>query len=214
MQGKHQTEVKPPARAIDPLSLAYEPLDISPRRRQFSRRVVNGLLGFFHLIARRWLTILNLINFAYVFLALITPYATAWGWSGFSNWSYGFCHIVCVQNPAHSFYLEGHQMALCERCLAIYATLGLLGLVFHLLRYRLRPLKTWHYGLLSIPIALDSFTQLFGWRESTWELRFLTGGIFAFATVWYFYPTLERLMQSLCRKLARELNRTRQEAYL
>jgi predicted MFS family arabinose efflux permease len=41
-------------------------------------------------------------------------------------------------------------------------------------------------------MALDGFTQLFGWRESTWELRVVTGSLFALAVAWFVFPRLQR----------------------
>jgi uncharacterized membrane protein len=40
-------------------------------------------------------------------------------------------------------------------------------------------------------MAIDGFTQLFGWRQSTWELRVITGSIFAVAVAWLMFPRLE-----------------------
>jgi uncharacterized membrane protein len=43
-----------------------------------------------------------------------------------------------------------------------------------------------------MPMAVDGFTQLFGLRESTWQLRTLTGGLFGLACVWFGFPLLDR----------------------
>jgi hypothetical protein len=40
-------------------------------------------------------------------------------------------------------------------------------------------------------MALDGFTQLFGWRESTWELRVSTGLLFGLASGWLVLPHLD-----------------------
>ncbi len=193
------TTVKP---RLDPLSVAFEPLGISPRRQNLSRQVVARFMGTLRFISRHWLTLLNTMNFGLVLLAFAAPVFSSWGWNWLSNSTYGLTHVVCVQNPNHSFYLDGQQMALCQRCLAIYAVLGLLGLLFHLVRRRVQPLKFWQFVAFSLPILLDGFTQLFGWRESTWELRFISGAFFAFGTIWYMYPQFERGMQKLRHKLS------------
>jgi len=85
-------------------------------------------------------------------------------------------------------------------------------LLFHLVRHRLRPLNFWRFGLFCLPMAVDALTQLFGWRESTAELRLLTGGLFAFGTVWYFYPYIESWMRALRSWTNRELRLARPEA--
>ena len=40
-------------------------------------------------------------------------------------------------------------------------------------------------------LALDGFTQLFGWRESSWELRVATGLLFGLASAWLVLPRLD-----------------------
>jgi uncharacterized membrane protein len=55
----------------------------------------------------------------------------------------------------------------------------------------LSPLGFKTYGVLILPMALDGFTQLFGWRESTWELRVMTGLIFGLASGWLVLPRLD-----------------------
>lgn len=186
-------EIKP---KIDPLSIAFEP-QVAPWRKELSNQIVRGWLRFCHALSRRWLWWMNAVSLFFLGVGFLVPLLESAGWEWLARPLFDFCHIVCVQNPAHSFYIGGHQMAVCERCLAIYAALGLLGLLFHMVRYRLRPLKFWQYAALSIPIAVDGFTQLFGWRESTWELRLLTGALFGFATVWYLYPQTQAWMSRL-----------------
>jgi len=42
-----------------------------------------------------------------------------------------------------------------------------------------------HCEELILPMAWDGTTQLFGWRESTWALRVITGTLFGGGTVWF-----------------------------
>jgi uncharacterized membrane protein len=88
-------------------------------------------------------------------------------------------------------------MAICQRETAIYASMALAGLAFALVRDRLRPLGWRPFALLIAPMALDGATQLFGWRESTPELRLLTGGLFGLACVWLIYPHLQAGMAEI-----------------
>lgn len=189
---------------IDPLSVAFE-VEVSPWRKELSQKIVRSFLRFCRFMGRHWLWLMNGVSFFFLGVAFLVPLAQGAGLDWLARPVFDFCHIVCVQDPNHSFNINGHQMAVCERCLAIYAALGLLGLLFHLVRYRLRPIKFWQYGVLALPMALDGFTQLFGWRESTWELRLLTGAIFGFGSVWYMYPQLEALMNYLKKWATREL---------
>jgi len=41
-------------------------------------------------------------------------------------------------------------------------------------------------------LALDGTTQMFGWRESTWELRVLTGTLFGLGNVWFALPLIQK----------------------
>jgi uncharacterized membrane protein len=91
----------------------------------------------------------------------------------------------------------GWKVALCQRDVAIYASVFLTGLLYGLVRYRLRPLPFKIYVLFLIPIAVDGLTQLVGWRESNWWLRTLTGALFGFASVWLAYPYVEEAMQDV-----------------
>lgn len=99
-------------------------------------------------------------------------------------------HRWFVGNPALGF-----KIALCQRDLAIYGAALLMGLVFALVRRRYRPLD-WRLTiliacLLTVPMGIDGVTQLFGLRESVWQLRLLTGALFGGAWTWALYPFIE-----------------------
>jgi len=93
--------------------------------------------------------------------------------------------------------LTGYKTALCQRDIAIYGTVLLGGLLFGLLRRRLRAPSVKVYLLFLIPIALDGLTQLFGLRMSNWWLRTITGALFGGASVWLAYPYLEEAMNGV-----------------
>ncbi len=189
----------------DPLRLAYEVQGISPWRQNFSHRFMQTYFGFGHFMATHWLAAATALNGLCLGAAFAAPLFLLAGWDGPGNLLYTLFHYVCVQNPHHSFYIGGHQMCICERCMAIYGGLFLAGLVFHLLRDRVKPLKAWQFILFFCPpILLDSLTQLFGWRESNWELRFVTGGWFAVGACWTLYPLVEAKMRDLKRWTTRE----------
>jgi uncharacterized membrane protein len=110
----------------------------------------------------------------------------------------------------------GYKMALCERDIAIYGGLLLAGLLFALVRGRLRPLPTWAWLLFGIvPMAIDGGTQLLSalpvfstylpLRESTPALRAATGLLFGFANVWMAYPYVEESMSETVAAVASKL---------
>jgi len=111
----------------------------------------------------------------------------------------------------------GYKVALCERDVAIYGAILLSGLIFALVRKRLKPLPIWAWLLFGIvPIALDGVSQLvFGMplpifsalplRESTPFLRSLTGALFGVANVWLSFPYVEESMNETRMLLAVKL---------
>ncbi len=109
----------------------------------------------------------------------------------------------------------GYKVALCERDIAIYAGIFVAGLLFGLVRSRLRPLPLMYWFILGIlPIALDGGSQLISQigllsiptRESTPLLRSLTGGLFGMVNVWMAYPHLEASMRETRLALAAKLS--------
>lgn len=91
----------------------------------------------------------------------------------------------------------GYKTALCQRDIAIYGTVLFGGLLFGLVRRRIRAPSVKVYLLFLIPIALDGFTQLFGLRLSNWWLRTVTGALFGGASVWLAYPYLQEAMDGV-----------------
>lgn len=97
----------------------------------------------------------------------------------------------------------GYKVALCERDVAIYGGIFLGGLVFGVVRSKLKPLPVALWLLIGVlPIALDGGSQLlsvfeflpFPARESTPLLRTITGLLFGTMNVWLAYPYVEESM--------------------
>ena len=90
---------------------------------------------------------------------------------------------------------HGYKAALCERDMAIYGSMFILGLVFALRKRRPPRLRIWWYVLLFVlPMAIDGTTQLVGLRESNWWLRTITGTLFGAGTLWFAYPYLNEAL--------------------
>jgi uncharacterized membrane protein len=157
-------------------------------------------------IVHHWLLLVNGSAAVLAGLAVLAPYLVAQGESGVALWIYRAYSLICHQRMDRSFYVFDQKMAYCERDTAIYTGLLLFGLVYGLLRWRIQPLAYRTFMLLTVPIALDGFTQLFGQRESNWELRVVTGGLFALAFTWLMLPRLEsgfaRIREERARRLA------------
>lgn len=125
--------------------------------------------------------------------------------------------ISGLENPASYSRVEarnflgnetlGYKMALCERDMAIYASIFLFGVLYALSGRRVKSLHWMLWIVIGLgPVGLDGFSQLFSqmewpwlaqilpYRESTPLLRVLTGGLFGFATAWFAYPSIEESM--------------------
>lgn len=102
----------------------------------------------------------------------------------------------------------GYKVALCERDVAIYASILLFGILYALSGRRLPALHWLLWIFIGMgPIGLDGFSQLFSqlhwawlasilpYRESTPFLRSLTGFLFGFSTAWFAYPYIEESMR-------------------
>ena len=165
---------------------------LQPARARWISSAGNAAEGLLFSLARHWLAAVNLIAAIFAGLPLLAPYLAATGHDGWSKFIFRLYSAVCHQLPSRSFFTWGHQMAYCQRNTAIYTSILVGGIAFMLVRSRLRHLGLRSYLLLIAPMALDGFTQLFGLRESTWQLRVITGSLFGLATVWLVYPVLEQ----------------------
>ena len=195
-----QPELQPSAGA-SPRELAARARDrryaldgIGPRRQAFDRvltTTLDHLDTWFH---QHWLATANTVIGVFIGLAVAAPILRGFGLVGVDQTFLSAYHVFCAQTPTHSLYINGHQVCLCQRCMAIYSSLLLGGLLLALLRERgtrVVPLD-WRWWIVAmLPMALDGGTQLFGWRESNIWLRFLTGAIFGLATAWFGLPQIQ-----------------------
>lgn len=125
--------------------------------------------------------------------------------------------------PARQFVgnaAMGYKLALCQRDISLYLAVLLGGILFGLLRHRMKikPMPFWLFLVVGVlPIALDGFSQLFSQffigfgidvmaiRESTPFLRSLTGALFGLSLVWLIYPRLDEQMAIIAEDQARKL---------
>lgn len=122
-----------------------------------------------------------------------------------------------VSNPALDlFYWRdwlgsaalGYKTAFCERDAAIYLSMLAAGLVFGMVRTRVKALDwKWYLVLAIAPMALDGGTQLIMLRESTALLRTVTGILFGALSVWLIYPNVQEAMQDIGRQSALQLSK-------
>jgi len=141
-------------------------------------RVVRFLL-------RHWLLWLNLGIGLYALVPWLSPLARLAGWERLGQLLFRlYTPPICHQQPEYSYHLGGYQVAFCERDTAIYTGLVLAGLLFGVLRRRVRPWPWWVLVLCTLPLALDGGTQVMRYILPDWTARadnawavYLTGGV-------------------------------------
>jgi len=141
-----------------------------------------------------WANVVTIVLGLLVATALAIPFLSYFGLDSIAKPLFFTLHYVCAQVPSHSFYILGHQLGLCARNLSIYASMFLGSLVFVLSKKRLPGIPWWIWILMLLPMAWDGTTQMFGWRESTWELRLLTGTLFGLGNIWFVLPLIQKTL--------------------
>ena len=191
-----------------------------------TRDVVIFLDKLIFQLAKHWLFLANLTWGLYVGLPILAPILMLTGHPWLGNVIYTAYKVACHQIPWRSFFIGGSQIvytyqelialvgpalteryigdatigykvAICQRDVATYGTILLAGLVFGLVRRRLKPLPIWAFVLSLVPMGIDGLTQLFGLRESKWQLRMITGALFGLTSIWLAYPYLEEGMRDI-----------------
>lgn len=184
-------------------------------------------------LAKHWLLVANLAMALYVGLPILAPVLMAAGLTAPGQAIYTAYKLACHQMPSRSFFLFGEKglvsapmagvvpdglsafigsvelgfkVAFCQRDVAIWGAILVGGLLFALVRGRLRPLSWKVYALLLLPMAVDGTTQLLGFRESNWWLRTVTGALFGGASVWLAYPYLEEGFADIRREVNDKLH--------
>ncbi|HLG69118.1 MAG TPA: DUF2085 domain-containing protein [Chloroflexota bacterium] len=144
-----------------------------------------------------WVLFANAFLLAFATLPALAPLLHAGGMRGSAGAIVAAYSLVCHQLPGRSYFLAGYQMAYCERDTALYASMAIAGLVWARWHKRLPRMHWSVFLLLALPMAIDGFSQLTGLRESTWELRTLTGALFGLGCVWFGFPLLNTTVRLL-----------------
>ena len=163
----------------------------SPSAKQAFERAIQFSGEF---LLKQWATIVMAVLGSIVATALAIPFLSYFGLDAIAKPLFFSLHFVCAQVPSHSFYIFGHQLGLCERNFSIYSSMFLGSFVFVMSKKRLTGLPWWLWILFILPMAWDGITQMFGWRESTMELRLLTGCLFGLANIWFVLPLIQKTL--------------------
>jgi uncharacterized membrane protein len=197
-----------------------------PRQQDWSRRISWVLMHFMRWFSAHWLLMANLALAIYIGLPALAPILMDSGHERAAGLIYTVFSPLCHQLPERSFFLFGEhsvysyealgralggfvpsryvgnadlgfKVAVCERCVSIYGIGLQAGLLFGLVRKRLKPLSIRGFLLLIAPMGIDGTGQLIGFWESTWWSRLATGALFGIACVWLLFPYLERGMKEV-----------------
>jgi len=97
----------------------------------------------------------------------------------------------------------GYKLPVCSRDVAIYLAMlaGALALPFARRVESAEWPSKWLLAAACVPIAIDGFTQLFGWRESSNAIRMITGAIVGIALPFYIVPMLNTLWEIVEEKI-------------
>jgi uncharacterized membrane protein len=155
-----------------------------------------------------WTVLITILLGLLVLIAISIPFLSYFGLDSIAKPLFFSLHYVCAQIPSHSFYILGHQLGLCARNFSIYSSMFIGSLIFTLSKKRLPGIPWWLWVLMILPMALDGTTQMFGWRESTWILRVVTGTLFGLGSVWFVLPLIHKtLLEDLARASAPPLTK-------
>ena len=206
-----------------------------PRVAEWSVRISRVLSRFLRAVSGHWLVLVNLFMGLYIGLPILSPVLYRLGYPEAGGLIQTLLRPFCHQRPERSFFLFGERaiysydelaarlgqelvpsryvgnpeigfkIAVCERDVAIYGTMFLVGLLFWFVRDRLRPLRAREFGLLILPMAVDGLGQLVGLWTSTWVSRVVTGALFGLAAVWLVYPYLQEGMTQVHREMVEAL---------
>jgi uncharacterized membrane protein len=175
-------------------------------------------------LVRNWLVVVCLALVVFTALPLAAPWLMARGQTTPASLIYTAYRMTCHQLPQRSFFLggpqatyseseiksqtsteplndytgsaqAGYKMAYCERDTAMYLSILAMAVLFLFAGWRLPRLPLWLFALMIAPLAIDGVTQLIGVRESTWQLRLVTGLLFGIAIAWLLFPVVDEAMK-------------------
>jgi len=105
---------------------------------------------------------------------------------------------IIISNPVLG---DGFKLAVCARDFGIYTSMLLGAIAWAIFNRKNLATSKWPHPiwliLAIIPIALDGGTQLLEWRQSTNELRILTGVIVGFVVAFYLVPVFNQIFNPI-----------------
>jgi uncharacterized membrane protein len=122
------------------------------------------------------------------------------GFPGFAGDAlYRFFHSICHQLGERSFHILGKPLAVCIRCLSIYAGFLAGTLVFPFVKrlaysiFSKRAVLLWSLVPMVVDVALD----VLGIRGSTTSSRLISGTVFGTVVPFFIIPAAQEAMHEL-----------------
>ena len=137
----------------------------------------------------------TLLVLALVSLIVVAPVAAASGHSTLARGIYGAFAMLCHQIPDRSYFVDGHQLAVCARCTGVYGGFTLMLLLYPLvssLKNTVTPPRSWLI-LSTVPLVVDVSGNFFGLWQNTHTSRLLTGALVGGVAVFYVMPGIMSL---------------------
>jgi hypothetical protein len=131
---------------------------------QLSQSVETTANKFTHFLSRHWLALANTFFFLYAALPFAAPLLLVNGQTNAANGIYWIFHNLCHLLPSRAYFVAGEQVCLCHRCMAIYGSIFLGGVIFGFVRNTLKPLPP-KWFLLFAMIHANSASLFWRGRE-------------------------------------------------
>jgi uncharacterized membrane protein len=133
---------------------------------------------------------------AWVVAIFLAPYLRSRSLDASASFLYAVFSPVCHQIPERSFFFRGFPLAVCARCLGVYAGF-LAGLVLYpfvrgFSRTALPSARL--FLVLTLPVGLDFAGGFFGLWNTPNGLRFATGFIWGLLLPFYFITGVAELI--------------------
>jgi uncharacterized membrane protein len=178
----------------------------------FQRRLEDGVQWGL----RHWLLLINSGVILYAGLPWLSPLAKASGHPLIGELLFRIYTPLCHQLPERSFFVCGHQVGFCHRCVALYSSIVVASLLFGLLRRRMHPISLKIGGLLLLPILIDGLSHMaddlsgLGFRGGgdaigtlNFWLRMITSALVGVVVLLAIYPRVERDLRNAVDKMVR-----------
>jgi uncharacterized membrane protein len=172
-----------------------------PHSESLSVRCIIAADRFIYRFAKHWLRWTNALFGTYLAAILVAPILSATGHGRTAEPVYRFFGLFCHQQDARSFHMAGHPLACCERCAAVYASLAISGVLFGLLRTRIRRIRCTELIALCSPMVVDGMAvgaHIYGGNA---VVRVITGALFGLGIVWLMFPWMDGGFRSIQARL-------------